>query len=56
MGVKVLDEGGSGSFATVMAGMEWTVDKRHDFNIRAASIERRIWPNRMDIERRRKRQ
>ena len=26
------------SFATVMAGMEWTVDKRHDFNIRAASM------------------
>ena len=38
VGVKVLDEGGSGSFATVMAGMEWTVDKRHDFNIRAASM------------------
>ena len=29
---------GSGSFATVMAGMEWTVDHRHDFNIRAASM------------------
>ena len=38
VGVKVLDAGGSGSFATVMAGMEWTVDKRHDFNIRAASM------------------
>ncbi|PDH24898.1 MAG: hypothetical protein CND84_02855 [Marine Group II euryarchaeote MED-G35] len=38
VGVKVLDEGGSGSFATVMAGMQWTVDKRHDFNIRAASM------------------
>lgn len=38
VGVKVLDGGGSGSFATVMAGMEWTVDKRHDFNIRAASM------------------
>ena len=38
VGVKVLDEGGSGSFATVMAGMEWTVDKRHEFNIRAASM------------------
>jgi subtilisin family serine protease len=38
VGVKVLDEGGSGSFATVMAGMEWTVDHRHDFNIRAASM------------------
>ena len=38
VGVKVLDSGGSGSFATVMAGMEWTVDKRHDFNIRAASM------------------
>jgi len=38
VGVKVLDEGGSGSFAVVMAGMEWTVDHRHDFNIRAASM------------------
>jgi len=38
VGVKVLDSGGSGSFATVMAGMEWTVDHRHDFNIRAASM------------------
>ena len=38
VGVKVLDEGGSGSFATVMAGMEWTVEKRHIFNIRAASM------------------
>tara|TARA_B100000945_G_scaffold321052_1_gene333583 strand:+ start:1102 stop:2883 length:1782 start_codon:yes stop_codon:yes gene_type:complete len=38
VGVKVLDEGGSGSFATVMAGMQWTVEKRHDFNIRAASM------------------
>ena len=38
VGVKVLDEGGSGSFATVMAGMQWTVDKRHDFSIRAASM------------------
>ncbi|HJM18871.1 MAG TPA: S8 family serine peptidase [Candidatus Thalassarchaeaceae archaeon] len=38
VGVKVLDEGGSGSFAGVMMGMEWTIDKRHDFNIRAASM------------------
>ncbi|MEE2748172.1 MAG: S8 family serine peptidase [Candidatus Thermoplasmatota archaeon] len=38
VGVKVLDSGGSGSFAGVMMGMEWTVDKRHDFNIRAASM------------------
>jgi len=38
VGVKVLDAGGSGSFATVMAGMEWTVDYRHAFNIRAASM------------------
>ena len=38
VGVKVLDEGGSGSFATVMRGMEWTVEKKHDFNIRAASM------------------
>ena len=38
VGVKVLDGGGSGSFAGVMLGMEWTVEKRHDFNIRAASM------------------
>ena len=38
VGVKVLDAGGSGSFATVMAGMEWTVDNRFKFNIRAASM------------------
>ena len=38
VGVKVLDEGGSGSFAGVMMGMEWTVDNRHKFNIRAASM------------------
>ncbi len=38
VGVKVLDGGGSGSFAGVMMGMEWTVEKRHDFNIRAASM------------------
>ena len=38
VGVKVLDAGGSGSFATVMAGMEWTVEKRYEFNIRAASM------------------
>jgi hypothetical protein len=38
VGVKVLDSGGSGSFATVMAGMEWTVENRYKFNIRAASM------------------
>ena len=38
VGVKVLDGGGSGSFAAVMAGMQWTVDNRHEFNIRAASM------------------
>ena len=38
VGVKVLDGAGSGSFAAVMAGMEWTVEKRHEFNIRAASM------------------
>ncbi len=38
VGVKVLDGGGSGSFAGVMMGMEWTIDMRHEFNIRAASM------------------
>ena len=38
VGVKVLSDEGSGSYAQVMAGMQWTVDKRHEFNIRAASM------------------
>lgn len=38
VGVKVLDAGGSGSFATVMAGMEWTVENRYRYNIRGASM------------------
>ena len=38
VGVKVLDAGGSGSFATVMGGMQWTVDNRYQVNIRAASM------------------
>ena len=38
VGVKVLDAGGSGSFAVVMAGMQWTVDYRYQYNIRAASM------------------
>ncbi|MEC9351566.1 MAG: S8 family serine peptidase [Candidatus Thermoplasmatota archaeon] len=38
VGVKVLSGGGSGSYAQVMAGMQWTVEKRHEFNIRAASM------------------
>ena len=38
VGVKVLDSGGSGSFSVVMAGMQWTVDHRYEFNIRAASM------------------
>ena len=38
VGVKVLDAGGSGSFSVVMAGMQWTVDHRYEFNIRAASM------------------
>ncbi|MAV43607.1 MAG: hypothetical protein CMA30_03930 [Euryarchaeota archaeon] len=38
VGVKVLDSGGSGSFAVVMAGMQWTIDNRYKFNIRVASM------------------
>tara|TARA_B100000575_G_scaffold260776_1_gene233976 strand:+ start:370 stop:2229 length:1860 start_codon:yes stop_codon:yes gene_type:complete len=38
VGVKVLSDSGSGSFAQVMLGMEWTVEKRHEFNIRVASM------------------
>ncbi len=38
VGVKVLSGGGSGTYAQVMAGMQWTVEKRYEFNIRAASM------------------
>ena len=38
VGVKVLDSGGSGSFAGVMAGMQWTIDTMHQFNTRIASM------------------
>ena len=38
VGVKVLSDSGSGSFSQVMDGMEWTVDNRHEFNIRIASM------------------
>jgi len=38
IGVKVLDGGGSGSFDQVMAGMEWCIDHREEFNIRAATM------------------
>jgi hypothetical protein len=38
VGVKVLDAGGSGSFSGVMGGMQWTIDLRYEFNIRAASM------------------
>ena len=38
VGVTVLDSGGSGSFAVVMAGMQWTIDNRYQFNIRIASM------------------
>jgi len=38
VGVKVLDSGGSGSFAEVMKGMEWTIDNQEKYNIRAASM------------------
>ncbi len=38
VGVKVLDGGGSGSFAEVMRGMEWTMDNQIKYNIRSASM------------------
>jgi len=38
IGVKVLDDSGSGSFDEVMAGMEWCIDNRGKFNIRAATM------------------
>ena len=38
IGVKVLDGGGSGSFDQVMAGMQWCIDHKEEFNIRAATM------------------
>jgi len=38
IGVKVLDGAGSGSFDQVMAGMQWCIDKRVEFNIRSATM------------------
>tara|TARA_B100000579_G_scaffold435652_1_gene459469 strand:- start:4434 stop:6260 length:1827 start_codon:yes stop_codon:yes gene_type:complete len=38
VGVKVLDGSGSGSFEEVMRGMEWTIDNKVKYNIRAASM------------------
>ena len=38
VGVKVLDSGGSGSFAGVMAGMQWTIDTMHQYNTKIASM------------------
>jgi len=38
IGVKVLSDGGGGTFDQVMAGMEWCVDNREKFNIRAATM------------------
>ena len=38
IGVKVLDAGGSGTFDQVMAGMQWCIDYREEFNIRAATM------------------
>ena len=43
VGVKVLDSGGSGSFATVMAGMEWTVEKETRIQHTCSKYEPR-WP------------
>ena len=37
VGVKVLGADGSGSFAGVMAGMQWTIDTMHQYNTRIAS-------------------
>ena len=38
VGVKVLSGDGSGSFAGVMAGMQWTIDTMHQYNTRIASM------------------
>lgn len=38
VGVKVLSGGGSGSFDQVMAGMEWTIDNKDKYNIKAATM------------------
>ena len=36
--MKVLGADGSGSFAGVMAGMQWTIDTMHQYNTRIASM------------------
>ena len=38
VGVKVLSDSGSGSFEEVMRGMEWCIDKKEEFNIKAATM------------------
>ena len=38
VGVKVLGADGSGSFAGVMAGMQWTIDTMHQYNTRITSM------------------
>jgi len=38
VGVKVLSDGGGGTFEQVMRGMEWCVDNKEKFNIRAATM------------------
>ncbi len=38
VGVKVLGADGSGSFAGVMQGMQWTIDTMHDYNTKIASM------------------
>ena len=38
VGVKVLDEGGYGSFSGVIAGMEWVAQNKNKYNIRVASM------------------
>ena len=53
VGVKVLDSGGSGSFAVVMAGMQWTIDNRYQYNIGSLNVTWSLWNYRMAIIRRR---
>ncbi|MFA5992378.1 MAG: S8 family serine peptidase [Candidatus Pacearchaeota archaeon] len=38
VGVKVLDEGGSGSFSDVIAGIEWTIQHKEEYNISIISM------------------
>ena len=38
IGVKILDERGSGNTSTVLAGIQWVIDNKNRYNIRVANL------------------